>query len=202
MLFGAFLLGLPILRIRGDYLAIATLGFGEIIRILAGSDLLEAVARRTARDPEHPQAVRRAARLTGWPDPSRSTTSRSPVRRSSPSWRGACAARDWAARGSRSARTRTWPRRSASTWSRPRCSRTCWAAASPASAARSSAALVGSIFASSIQLHLSINVAAIIIVGGMGSIPGVVLGAICPDRPAGAVPRVQRLPPACSTASP
>ncbi len=39
MAFGAFL-GLPILGIRGDYLAIATLGFGEIVRILAGSDLL------------------------------------------------------------------------------------------------------------------------------------------------------------------
>jgi branched-chain amino acid transport system permease protein len=30
----AFLIGLPILRLRGDYLAIATLGFSEIIRIL------------------------------------------------------------------------------------------------------------------------------------------------------------------------
>src|SRR4051812_20692907 len=40
MAFGAFL-GLPILGIRGDYLAIATMGFGEIIRILAGSDLLK-----------------------------------------------------------------------------------------------------------------------------------------------------------------
>ena len=36
---GAFL-GLPVLGIRGDYLAIATLGFGEIVRILAGSDWL------------------------------------------------------------------------------------------------------------------------------------------------------------------
>jgi branched-chain amino acid transport system permease protein len=41
-----------------------------------------------------------------------------------------------------------------------------------------SAGLVGSIFASSIQLQLSINVVAIVIVGGMGSIPGVVLGAL------------------------
>ncbi len=32
-LFG-FVLGFPVLRLRGDYLAIATLGFGEIIRIL------------------------------------------------------------------------------------------------------------------------------------------------------------------------
>lgn len=29
-----FLVGLPVLRLRGDYLAIATLGFGEIIRVL------------------------------------------------------------------------------------------------------------------------------------------------------------------------
>jgi len=34
------LLGLPILRLRGDYLAIVTLGFGEIIRILMQSDLM------------------------------------------------------------------------------------------------------------------------------------------------------------------
>lgn len=35
------LLGIPVLRMRGDYLAIVTLGFGEIIRILALSDLLK-----------------------------------------------------------------------------------------------------------------------------------------------------------------
>jgi branched-chain amino acid transport system permease protein len=39
MLFG-LVLGLPILGIRGDYLAIATLGFGEIVRLMAGSELL------------------------------------------------------------------------------------------------------------------------------------------------------------------
>ncbi|MBN1259158.1 MAG: leucine/isoleucine/valine transporter permease subunit [Anaerolineae bacterium] len=33
-------LGLPVLRMRGDYLAIVTLGFGEIIRILLKSDAL------------------------------------------------------------------------------------------------------------------------------------------------------------------
>ncbi|PKO03015.1 MAG: hypothetical protein CVU43_05005 [Chloroflexi bacterium HGW-Chloroflexi-5] len=36
----AILLGLPMMRLRGDYLAIVTLGFGEIIRILLKSDLL------------------------------------------------------------------------------------------------------------------------------------------------------------------
>ena len=34
-------LGTPVLRMRGDYLAIVTLGFGEIIRVLATSDLLK-----------------------------------------------------------------------------------------------------------------------------------------------------------------
>jgi branched-chain amino acid transport system permease protein len=35
------ILGIPVLRMRGDYLAIVTLGFGEIIRILALSDMLK-----------------------------------------------------------------------------------------------------------------------------------------------------------------
>jgi branched-chain amino acid transport system permease protein len=34
------ILGVPVLKMRGDYLAIATLGFGEIIRILVLSDFL------------------------------------------------------------------------------------------------------------------------------------------------------------------
>ncbi|GAB4460838.1 MAG: branched-chain amino acid ABC transporter permease [Anaerolineales bacterium] len=33
--FAGILLGLPVLRLRGDYLAIVTLGFGEVIRVLA-----------------------------------------------------------------------------------------------------------------------------------------------------------------------
>ena len=39
-LIAGVLFGLPILGIRGDYLAIATLGFGEIIRLLVLSDFL------------------------------------------------------------------------------------------------------------------------------------------------------------------
>ncbi len=39
-LIAGVLLGIPVLRIRGDYLAIATLGFGEIIRVLVLSDFL------------------------------------------------------------------------------------------------------------------------------------------------------------------
>lgn len=39
-LLAGILLGLPVLKMRGDYLAIATLGFGEIVRLLALSDWL------------------------------------------------------------------------------------------------------------------------------------------------------------------
>ena len=39
--FAGIILGVPVLRMRGDYLAIVTLGFGEIIRVLALSDLLK-----------------------------------------------------------------------------------------------------------------------------------------------------------------
>jgi branched-chain amino acid transport system permease protein len=38
--FAGVLLGIPVLRMRGDYLAIVTLGFGEIIRLLLKSDAL------------------------------------------------------------------------------------------------------------------------------------------------------------------
>jgi branched-chain amino acid transport system permease protein len=38
--FVGILIGAPVLRLRGDYLAIVTLGFGEIARILFGSDAL------------------------------------------------------------------------------------------------------------------------------------------------------------------
>lgn len=37
------LLGIPVLKMRGDYLAIVTLGFGEIIRLLAISDFLKPI---------------------------------------------------------------------------------------------------------------------------------------------------------------
>jgi branched-chain amino acid transport system permease protein len=39
-LVSGLILGLPVLKMRGDYLAIVTLGFGEIVRLLALSDWL------------------------------------------------------------------------------------------------------------------------------------------------------------------
>ena len=35
--FFAFLMGIPVFRVRGDYLAVVTLGFGEIVRVFANN---------------------------------------------------------------------------------------------------------------------------------------------------------------------
>lgn len=40
-LMAGVILGIPVLKMRGDYLAIVTLGFGEIIRLLANSNFLK-----------------------------------------------------------------------------------------------------------------------------------------------------------------
>ncbi len=52
------ILGAPTLRVRGDYLAIVTLGFGEIVRLMPGQ---LAVARRGAGHLRHPEAPGRRA---------------------------------------------------------------------------------------------------------------------------------------------
>ena len=47
----AFLIGLPVLRLKSDYLAIATLGFAEIIRSILQWDKLGAVTNGSACSP-------------------------------------------------------------------------------------------------------------------------------------------------------
>ena len=56
------------------------------------------------------------------------------------------------------------------------------------------AVMLTSVYPSSFQLLVSINVLALIIVGGMGSLPGVMVGADRVGRPAGAVARIRRVP--------
>ena len=55
----ACILGAPTLRVRGDYLAIVTLGFGEIIRLTARQHRL---ARRRAGHHRHPAPAEHRAR--------------------------------------------------------------------------------------------------------------------------------------------
>ena len=63
------------------------------------------------------------------------------------------------------------------------------------------AVMLTSVYPSSFQLLVSINVLALIIVGGMGSLPGVMVGADGAGRPAGTAARIRRIPLSRSTAS-
>ena len=176
MLFG-IVLGLPILRIRGDYLAIATLGFGEIIRLLAASDLMKPWlgGPRGILNIPKPIDVPPTHFLSG------------PVQIYYIAL--ACAAVvafvAWRLRGSRIGRSWMAIREDEDVAEgmgvnlvQTKLLAYMLGGGFAGLAGGISAALVGSVFASSIQLQLSINVAAIVIVGGMGSIPGVVLGAL------------------------
>jgi branched-chain amino acid transport system permease protein len=176
MAFAAFL-GLPILRIRGDYLAIATLGFGEIVRILAGSDLLKAwlggpqgilnIPKPIPVGPTHP--------LSG------------PIQIYYIAL--ACAAVvafvAWRLRGSRLGRSWMAIREDEDVAEAlgvnlvaTKLLAYMLGGAFAGLGGAVFAGLVGSIFASSMQLFVSINVVALVVVGGMGSNPGVVVGAI------------------------
>jgi branched-chain amino acid transport system permease protein len=176
MLFGGFL-GLPILGIRGDYLAIATLGFGEIIRILAGSDLLKAwlggprgilnIPKPIELPPTHP--------LSG------------PTQIYYIALIFAVIVAFVAVRLRDSRLGRTWmavrededvAEALGVNLVQSKLLAYMLGAAFAGLSGAVFAGLVGSIFASSITLIVSINVVALIIVGGMGSIPGVVVGAI------------------------
>jgi branched-chain amino acid transport system permease protein len=176
MAFGA-ILGLPILSIRGDYLAIATLGFGEIIRILAGSDLLKPllggprgiinIPKPIEVPPDHflagPNQIYYIALVCA----------------------AVVAFVAWRLRASRLGRAWVAIREDEDVAEaiginlvQTKLLAYMLGAAFAGLGGAIFAALVGSIFASSIQLFVSINVVSLIIVGGMGSIPGVVVGAI------------------------
>ncbi len=176
MAFGGFL-GLPVLGIRGDYLAIATLGFGEIIRILAGSDLLKDwlggpqgitnIPKPIELPPDHPLFGPNQiyylslvfAVVVAF------VAYRLRESRIGRAWMAIREDEDVAeALGINLVQTKLLAYM--------------LGAAFAGLGGAVFAALVGSIFASSLTVFVSINVAALIIVGGMGSNPGVVLGAI------------------------
>jgi branched-chain amino acid transport system permease protein len=176
MAFGIFL-GLPILGIRGDYLAIATLGFGEIVAILARSDLLKPWLGGPQGIQNIPPPIPVAVTdfLNG------------PVQIYYIAL--ACAAVvafvAWRLRGSRLGRAWLAIREDEDVAEalgvnlvQTKTLAYMLGAAFAGLAGAILAANLTSVFPSSINILVSINVAAIVIVGGMGSIPGVVLGAI------------------------
>lgn len=189
MSFGA-ILGLPVLGIRGDYLAIATLGFGEIVRLLAGSDFLAPVFGG-------PQGIigiqKPCLGILGdfvKVDVPRACTG---IEFGGPKEIYYIAVVSaiiiafvaWRLRESRLGRAWMAIREDEDVAEalginlvQTKLLAYMLGAAFAGLGGAIFTVLVGSIFATSMQLIVSINVVALIIVGGMGSIPGVIVGAI------------------------
>ena len=195
--FFGVLLGAPTLRLRGDYLAIVTLGFGEIIRIFLTN--LNAPINIT----NGPQGINRIDPVTidgvslrqdqcaHGRVVSRHASALLPVRRAhcARSFSFACGwrIRASAAPGWRSARTRSPPRRWASTRATSSCSRSPWARPSAAWPAACSPASRASSARRASSLWESIMVLCMVVLGGMGHVAGVVLGALLLAVVAGSV---------------
>ena len=174
-MFTGFIFALPVLRMRGDYLAIATLGFGEIIRVLALSDWLAPIIGGPQgildipkpelfgfvfAKPEHLYYIILAACMIMLFVSTRLNNSRTGRK-----WMAVREDEDVAAAMGIDT---TLSKLLAFTLS----------AASGGLAGAIFAAKLGTIFPQSFSLLVSINVLSIIIVGGMGSIPGIVLGSL------------------------
>lgn len=169
------LLGFPVLRMRGDYLAIVTLGFGEIIRILATSDWLapfEGGPQGILHIPNpnffgitmsQPQTmyylVVAGSLLIAF------VTIRLRDSRLGRQWMAMREDEDVAeAMGINLVQTKLLAFSIGAAFS--------------AMAGAIFAARLGNIFPHSFNLLISINALALIIVGGLGSIPGVIVGAL------------------------
>jgi branched-chain amino acid transport system permease protein len=174
-LMAGVLLGFPVLRMRGDYLAIVTLGFGEIIRIVATSDWLapwEGGPQGILHIPnpsffgqlmEKPQEmyylVIAGSLLIAF------VTIRLKDSRLGRQWMAMREDEDVAeAMGINLVQTKLLAFSVGAGFS--------------ALAGAILAARIGTIFPHSFNLIVSINALSLIIVGGMGSIPGVIVGSL------------------------
>lgn len=174
------MLGFPVLRMRGDYLAIVTLGFGEIIRVLATSDMLK-------------ESIGGAQGILQIPDPQINIGNFINISLSQPQdfyyllllgcglaafvsyrLRDARLGRQWMALREDEDVAEAMGINLVST------KLLAFAIGAGFSGLAGSifAAKLGSIFPHSFNLLISINVLSLIIVGGIGSLPGVVVGAI------------------------
>lgn len=169
------ILGVPVLRIRGDYLAIATLGFGEIVRLLVLSDFLRpwlggsqglltipkpSIGGFELRGPEHLFYLTLASSaLVAF------VAARLRDSRLGRAWMAVREDEDVAeAMGINLVNVKLLAYG--------------LGAAFAGVGGAIFAVMLGSVFPHSFQLLISINVLALIIVGGMGSMPGVVVGSL------------------------
>lgn len=174
-MFTGFLLALPVIRMRGDYLAIATLGFGEMIRLLALSDWLAPliggaqgvlfipkpnVLGLAFQSPQQLYYIILAACLLVLLISYRLDISRTGRR-----W---MAIREDETVANAIGIDVTWVKTLAFTLS----------AASGGLSGAIFAAKLGTIFPHSFQLLISINVLCIILIGGIASIPGIAIGSL------------------------
>ena len=168
------ILGIPVLRMRGDYLAIVTLAFGEIIRVLAASDLLKGaiggaqgilkigkpeILSFVFIQPQHFYYLILAGIALAWFVSSRLRDARLGRR-----WMALREDEDVAeAQGINLVSTKLLAFAIGASFS--------------GLAGAIFASRLSSIFPHSFNLLISINVLCLVIVGGIGSLPGVVLGA-------------------------
>jgi branched-chain amino acid transport system permease protein len=170
-----FLFGLPILKVRGDYLAIATLGLGEIIRVLVLSDMLKPMLGGAQGIVNIPKPELFGVVL-GSPTLLFYMTA---------AFAGAAGYCAW--RLQHSGLGRRWlavrededvAQALGINLVQVKLSAYTLGAAFAGLAGGIFAGMVGSVFPQSFQLLVSINVLAILVVGGIGSLPGVVIGAV------------------------
>jgi branched-chain amino acid transport system permease protein len=174
-LLAGILLGVPVLGIRGDYLAIATLGFGEITRILVLSDFMRPLLGGSQGILQIPKPDLLGFTFTG-PTQIYYLVVVAALLVAFVAWR---------LRDSRTGRTWMAIREDedvAEALGIKLVTAKLLAYGLGAAFAGLSGAifaiLVGSIFPHDMQLLVSIYVVSVIVVGGMGSIPGVAVGAL------------------------
>ena len=169
-----FLFGLPVLRVRGDYLAIATLGLGEIIRVLVLSDMLKAWLGGAQGIVNVPKPVLFGMTL-GTPTALFYLTATFTAAAGYMAWRlqHSGLGRRWLA----VREDEDVAQALGITLVRVKLSAYTIGAGFAGLAGGIFSAMVGSVFPQSFQLLVSVNVLAILVVGGIGSLPGVVIGA-------------------------
>jgi branched-chain amino acid transport system permease protein len=192
-LLAGFILGLPVLHVRGDYLAIVTLGFGEIIRLLVLSDFLKPFIGGSrgivlvARG-QIPQIS--SLCLSSWPEtwwPCRQLIFDKPQMLYYLIVIGCLLAAFVAVRLKDSRLGRTWmalrededvAQAMGIDLVKTKLLAFAMGAAFSGLAGAIFASKLGSVTPASFGVLVSINALALIIVGGMGSIPGVIVGAL------------------------
>jgi branched-chain amino acid transport system permease protein len=169
------LFGIPVLGVRGDYLAVATMGLGEIVRVVVQSDMAAPLLGGAQGVLQIPKPRIGGFELADPVDLFYLTLAASAV----------AAYFAWRLENSRLGRAWLAVRDDEDVAQalginlvKVKLLAYGLGAAFAGLAGSIFAVMLTSIYPSSFQLLISINVLALIIVGGMGSLPGVVLGAV------------------------